>query len=181
MHPDNETYDTLSLTVTALVAIVAVVLMVLNLAPGTHPVQSTSPRENSGGRAIDYATDCVPIRTQFDSAWLDFNGDGILDYYDYQDVLAGKVDCTTHSCDLTGDGLIDKRDQEAFDNMVRRLYDYDNDGKLTRKDLLFLRKVMDGSASCDADHLCDLNHDGNLCADDLARYTSFIYNYDNPR
>ncbi len=178
MHPDNETYDILSLTVTAIVAIAAVTLMVLNLAPGVVSQHTTNPQENSGGRAFDYVTDCTPIAGQFDGTWLDFNGDGIIDYYDYQDVLDGKVDCTLHQCDVTNDGLIDARDQEAFNGMIRRLYDYDNDGQLTRQDLIILRQIMEGSAQCDANHICDLNGDSNLCADDLTRYTSLLYNYD---
>jgi|GEM_PF-2358921 len=185
MKPDEETLDVLSVTITAVVAILAVALMVLNLGPGTTVKQPNNQQDGepwltAGGKAVTYGNDCAPITEQFDYAWLDFNGDGRLDYYDYRDVLAGNVDCSERQCDVTGDGLIDERDRVAFDLIVTRVYDYDGNHVLTRDDPLFLRDILFGDAACDANHVCDLNGDGQVCDDDLVLYTSLLFNIDNP-
>lgn len=185
---DYETHDTLSLVVVATVAILAVTLMVLELAPGTgHQgtikngdiAKNTLSEQSRIGLAVD-PNQCVPIPHQFDYTSLDFNEDGTLNYYDYQDVLEGRVDCAKKDCDLNDDGLIDERDRKSFNLLVTKLYDYDNDQQLTRKDSLFLRDVLAGVATCTSNHICDLNGDGKLCANDIVLSTSLIYNYDNP-
>ncbi len=180
MHPDEETYDIMSVTVTAVVAIMAVALMVLHLPPGLadEARERQDPAATLGGRAVDYGSSCVPIGEEFDRSWLDFDGNGMLEPYDYDLVLSAGIDCSRQRCDVTGDGLVDARDREAFLSLLRRLYDYDGDGALTRDDPRFLRDILYGDAACDEDHLCDLDGDGRLCADDLARYTSLLYNYD---
>ncbi len=178
MDPKRE-HQVVSLMVVGTVAIVAVVLMALGLStPDSGVAAQPSLSSNLAGSAVDYATASVPVGTEFNYAWLDFNGDGKLDYYDFQDVLAGKVDCQKMRCDLNGDGVVDARDQQAFDNLVRRLYDYDNDGKLTRNDPLFLKQIMLGNAHCDANHICDLNGDGLVNSEDITLYTALLYNYD---
>ena len=179
MKLDNDTHDVLSVSVVAVVAIVCVALIVLNLAPGVVAAERVlAAHATASGKAVDYDTTCRPVGTQFDYAWLDFNDDGRLDYYDYQDVLDGTVDCLDHQCDLTQDGAIDNQDLVAFNRLVTELYDYDGDGEHTRRDPLFLRTVLYGDDACDADHVCDLTGDGLVCNDDLAAYTSFVYNYD---
>ncbi|MBR9692365.1 hypothetical protein GOV07_00360 [Candidatus Woesearchaeota archaeon] len=179
MHPSAESQDMVSVGVTAVVAILAVTLMVVNLVPGSAPLDIQSPSVTSG-KAVDYGTTCSPITVQFDFKWLDFNADGRLDYYDYQDVLSGKVDCSERRCDLTADGLIDDQDLTAFNLLVVNVYDYDNDGSLTRDDPRFLAAVLAGDAECTRNYVCDLDGDGLVCDEDLALYTSLVYNYDNP-
>jgi len=177
MEQDEEKYDMTSVGVVAVVSIVCVVLMALNLAPGE--AAASPPSQDMTGKAVDYATSQVPAGGQFDIRPFDLNGDGKLDYYDYQDVLAGKVDCVKKQCDLDGDGLIDAQDARAFNLLVRRLYDYNNNGRLDRDDPKFLKEVLLGNAQCDANHVCDLDGDGFVGKADITLYTSLLYNYDN--
>ncbi len=177
MRGQPEAYDMTSVGVVAVVAIVCVLLIVLNLAPGSA---TAAPDASAAGRAVSYGDAAVPITAQFDFSAFDFNGDGRLDYYDYEDVLAGRVDCQAKDCDLNDDGLVDGQDQALFDALVRRLYDYDGDGKLTRDDPLVLRRILLSGTGFDGDHVYDLDGDGLLTSHDLSLYTSLLYNYDNP-
>jgi len=176
---EKAAYDMTSIGVVAVIAIVCVVLMVFGLKPGQTSAQTAA--QDTLGKAASYGDAAVPVGQQFDVTLLDFNEDGIVDFYDYEDVLSGKADCTRHTCDLNDDGLLDNRDAESFRLMVTRLYDYDNDRQLTRADPLFLKDILAGTASCDTDHICDLDGDGFVTSQDLALYTSLIYNYDFAR
>lgn len=180
MKRNDWMYDTLSVGVVAIISIICVTLLVLGLAPGIASSEAPASRTgNIAGSA--YADAAVPVGTQFDVSLLDFNGDGMLDFYDYQDVLDGTVDCQAEECDLNKDGLIDATDSESFNLLVRRLYDYDGDGKLTRDDPIFLRDVIYGYKHCNANHICDLDGDGFVSSQDVTLYTSLIFNYDNPQ
>ncbi len=179
MQVDQESRMTLSTGVVGLVAIIAVVLMVVELTPGAiEPVTVSAPQ--NVGRAVDYGADCVPVGQQFNYASFDFNQDNMLNFYDYMDVLSGAADCNAMDCDLNDDGFIDSLDQELFNLLVVRVYDYNHNRIIDRDDPLFLRDVLYGDAHCTGDYVCDLNGDGLVCSDDLTIFTSLIYNYDNP-
>jgi hypothetical protein len=47
-----------------------------------------------------------------------------------------------------------------------------------RNDPRFLLQVMQGTAACTADMICDLNGDGLVSSDDITLYTPLLYNYD---
>ncbi len=186
MNPHDAPYDAASVGVTAIVAVIAVVTLVINLAPGATGLSlpdlplDKNGAANAAGKAVEYRDGCVAVGLQFDAALFDFNKDGLLDYYDYADVLSGKVDCNAGRCDLNADGVIDDADAQAFNLLIVRLYDYDGDRRLTRDDPHYLRDLLLGKASCDADHVCDVDGDGFVCASDLTLYTSFVYNSENP-
>jgi hypothetical protein len=176
---DKPEYDLVSLGVVAVVGIIAVVLMVINLVP-VQSAPTDALTGNSVRKASSYEQAHVPVDEQFNVALFDFNRDGRLDLYDYADVLAGRVDCQAQACDLNADGRLDAVDLSLFTQLLRRLYDYNNDGVVDRNDPIFLRDIMLGNAKCDKDHVCDLNSDGFVSSEDLALYTSFVYNYENP-
>lgn len=173
----KEEHAVVALSVTGIVALLCIVIIVVGLNPSTTTQKISSTK---GDTVVGQATasGCVPV-VGFDYHSLDFNKDGRIDYYDYDDVLSGKVDCSLQDCDLNDDGVLDARDKTAFDGLVLRLYDYNNDGKITREDERFLGQILANKASCDSDHVCDLTGDGQLCSDDLAIFTSLFYNYDS--
>ena len=76
--------------------------------------------------------------------------------------------------------LTDEQDRVAFNLLVVSVYDYDNDGVLTRDDPRYLVMVLAGDTQCSRNYVCDLDNDGFVCDEDLALYTSLVYNYDNP-
>ena len=158
-----------SVSVVAIVAITAVVLIVLNLTPGFSLELDTSIT----GNAINYRASQRPITTEFNYQEYDFNNDGIVDFYDYDDALHGE--CA--NCDLNGDGVLDNKDREAFHLLVKRLYDYDNNGKLERADARILVATLLGEPFSE-NHVYDLNGDGILSNEDITRYTGIIFNFD---
>lgn len=181
MKEHEPLYDITSIGVVAVVSIVAVVLIVLNLSPGeaaTLSAQDADPATTLVGKAG--GTACVPVPIQFDGTPFDYDGNGLLDFYDYIAVLDGRADCQAMDCDLNDDGYVDAADQGLFNLLVRELYDYDNDRVLTRVDAQRLALIMAGDASCDENMICDLDGDGRLCSDDLTLYTSLVYGYDLP-
>ncbi len=176
---DARSYDAVSVGVTGIVAIIAVTMIVTNLSPPVTPEEApVGPRETLIGRSASLETARVPVRKEFAKEAFDFNEDGVLDLYDYQDVILNRVDCERHSCDLNQDGLIDGEDQRLFQLLLTRLYDYNNNQRLDRQDPLFLREVILGNRACNENHVCDVNGDGSVSKEDITIYTALLFNYD---
>lgn len=175
MRYDQEVFDMTSIGVVAIVAIVAVSLIVFSIGEVESPI---SLPEQPVGNAVDYGNVRVPVKAEFSREAFDFNHDGMLDIYDFEDVLTGRAACD--GCDLNADGYIDGRDKELFISLLRRVYDYNNNQKLDREDPLYLREILLGNRQCDSNHICDIDGDGFVSSRDLTKFTSLIYNYDAP-
>ncbi len=167
----------------AIIAILGVTFMVIGLAPGSEtapPYPAPLVGDALTGQVVSAPADTIAVRDPaitIDLSRFDYNGDGLLDFYDYQDILAGRVDCNAQDCDLNDDRLVDARDKALFDAVIVRLYDYNCDGVLTREDARLLNEYLRGAPS-PHDVLCDVDGDGLLTRADLTRYTALLYNYD---
>jgi hypothetical protein len=178
MTYDKHATDLTALTLLGIISIIAVFTLVVGLPPGEASSDIPLPAGQVTGAAFDYGATAVPVGTQFDISDVDMNQDGMLDFYDVLDIFTGKVNCNKLDCDFNDDGFLDAADAESLTGLIIRLYDYDQTGFLERNDPRFLLQVMQGTAACTADMICDLNGDGLVSSDDITLYTPLLYNYD---